>query len=71
MAANTWIGKEEVETNGSLNWSRLSEQKVRVDKWSLSRIRPPRGAEEDQSWLIRGPVVKARRPCNLRLKTIN
>jgi hypothetical protein len=31
VAANTWLGKEEVETNGSLNWSRLSEQNVRVD----------------------------------------
>jgi hypothetical protein len=30
-----------------LNWSRLSEQKFRVDKWSLCRVRPPRGAAED------------------------
>jgi hypothetical protein len=31
---------------GILNWSRLSEQKFRVDKWSLCRVRPPRGAAE-------------------------
>jgi hypothetical protein len=32
---------------GLMNWSRLSEQKFRVDKWSLCRVRPPRGAAED------------------------
>ena len=39
---------------GSLNWTRLSEQKFRVDKWSLCRVRPPRGAEEDRSRLDPG-----------------
>ncbi len=34
-----------------VNWSRLSEQKFRVDKWSLCRVKPPRGAEEDRSRL--------------------
>src|SRR5215472_18949841 len=26
-----------------LRWLRLSEQNFRVDKWSLCRVRPPRG----------------------------
>jgi hypothetical protein len=37
-----------------LNWSRLSEQKFRVDKWSLCRVRPPRGAAEVYSRLDPG-----------------
>ena len=29
-----------------LSWSRLSEQNLRVDKWSSAVIRPPRGSAE-------------------------
>src|SRR5262245_33564813 len=28
---------------GGVRWLRLSEQNFRVDKWSLCRVRPPRG----------------------------
>jgi hypothetical protein len=28
---------------GMVRWLRLSEQNFRVDKWSLCRVRPPRG----------------------------
>jgi hypothetical protein len=33
---------------------RLSEQKFRVDKWSLCRVTPPRGTAEDRSRLDPG-----------------
>ena len=29
--------------SGCMRWLRLSEQNFRVDKWSLCRVRPPRG----------------------------
>ena len=46
------IGGSEGQTK--VNWSRLSEQKFRVDKWSLCRVRPPRGAAEVYSRLDPG-----------------